>query len=177
MYVLTAAVVLFAALCLLNLLLTVGVVKRLREHTEILAPIRQQAGIRTGDEVGEFRALSVDGEPLDRDSLADDSVVAFFAPDCPPCKELLPEFVRLAEGDEHGRERRVAVVIGSGPACDDLVARLRPVARVVVEEPLGPVGTAFRTSGTPTVLRVGTSGGRTVVTSDRVLAVPAATAV
>ncbi|MFB7178219.1 TlpA family protein disulfide reductase [Streptomyces sp. NPDC056257] len=177
MYVLTAAVVLLSALCLLNILLTVGVVKRLREHTEILAPIRQQAGIRTGDEVGDFQTVSVDGRPLERGSLADDSVVAFFAPDCQPCKVLLPEFVRFAEADESGRDRRMAVVIGTPEASQDLVALLNPVAHVVVEEPLGPVGTAFRTSGTPTVLRVGTARGRTVVTSDRVLAMPAATAV
>ncbi|WP_404954756.1 TlpA family protein disulfide reductase [Streptomyces sp. 147326] len=177
MYVLTAAVVLLSALCLLNLLLTVGVVKRLREHTEILAPIRQQAGIRTGDEVADFQAVTVDGRPLDRACLADDSVVAFFAPDCQPCKAVLPDFIRLAEADEHGRDRRIAVVIGTAEASQDLVALLSPLAHVVVEEPLGPVGTAFRTSGTPTVLRIGTAGGRTVVTSDRVLAMPAATAV
>ncbi|MEU2281571.1 hypothetical protein ABZ614_06290 [Streptomyces sp. NPDC013178] len=176
MYVLTAAFVLMAVLCLLNLLLTVGVIKRLREHTEIIAPIRQQAGIRTGDEVGDFNVLSVDGEPLGRASLTHDSVVAFFAPDCRPCKALVPEFIRWAEADENDRAHRIAVVIGDASASGELVAMLRPVAHVVVEEPLGTVSTAFRTSATPTVLRVGTVRGRTVVTSDRVLALPTAAA-
>ncbi|MEU6097840.1 hypothetical protein [Streptomyces sp. NPDC047079] len=177
MYVLTAALLLVAALCLLNLLLTIGVIKRLREHAEIIAPIRQQAGIRTGDEVGDFSVLGVDGERLDRASLTHDSVVAFFAPDCRACEALLPDFIRWAEADENGRNRRMAVVIGDASACSELVAMLRPVAHVVVEEPLGTVSTAFRTSATPTVLRVGTIRGRTVVTSDRVLAMPAEAAV
>ncbi|MFD8001130.1 TlpA family protein disulfide reductase [Streptomyces mirabilis] len=177
MYVLTAAVVLVAVLCLLDLLLTVGVIRRLREHTEIIAPIRQQSGIRTGDDVGEFSVLSVDGEPLGRESLTDDSVVAFFAPDCQPCKAVIPDFIRWAEADENGRERRIAVVIGDASLSRELVTMLRPVAQVVVEEPLGTVSTAFRTSATPTVLRVGTIRGRTVVTSDRVLAMPTAAAV
>ncbi|MFJ1805759.1 MULTISPECIES: TlpA family protein disulfide reductase [unclassified Streptomyces] len=177
MYVLTAAVVLVAVLCLLDLLLTVGVIKRLREHTEIIAPIRQQAGIRTGDEVGEFSVLSVDGEPLGRESLTDDSVVAFFAPDCQPCKAVIPDFIRLAKADETGRDHRIAVVIGEASASGELVAMLRPFAQVIVEEPLGAVSTAFRTSATPTVLRVGNLRGRTVVTSDRVLAAPTAAAV
>ncbi|MCX5554013.1 hypothetical protein [Streptomyces sp. NBC_00051] len=168
---------LVAVLCLLDLLLTVGVIKRLREHTEIIAPIRQQSGIRTGDEVGEFSVVSVDGEPLGRDFLADDSVVAFFAPDCQPCKAVLPDFIRLAETDGNCRDHRIAVVIGDTSASRELVEMLRPVAQVVVEEPLGTVSTAFRTSGTPTVLRVGISRGRTVVTSDRVLAMPTAAAV
>ncbi|MHB9863459.1 TlpA family protein disulfide reductase [Streptomyces sp. YIM S03343] len=177
MYVLTAAFVLVAVLCLLNLLLTIGVIKRLREHTEIIEPIRQQAGIRTGDEVGDFSVRGVDGEPLGRESLAPDSVVAFFAPHCRPCKALVPDFIRWAEADDNGRDRRIAVVVGDAAASGELVAMLRPVAHVVVEEPLGTVGTAFRTSATPTVLRVGTVRGRTVVTSDRVLVTPTAAAV
>ncbi|WP_327347397.1 hypothetical protein [Streptomyces europaeiscabiei] len=177
MYVLTAAVVLVGVLCLLDLLLTVGVIKRLREHTEIIAPIRQQAGIRTGDDVGEFSVLSVDGEPLGRESLTDDSVIAFFAPDCQPCKTVIPDFIRLAKADENGRDHRIAVVIGEPSASMELVAMLRPFAQVIVEEPLGAVSTAFRTSATPTVLRVSNLRGRAVVTSDRVLAAPTAAAV
>ncbi|HET6856330.1 MAG TPA: hypothetical protein VFH94_04445, partial [Streptomyces sp.] len=61
-----ATVVLVGLLCTLDLVLTVGVIKRLREHTELLA---KQGGGRMslgpGDEVGAFSATTVDGEPAD----------------------------------------------------------------------------------------------------------------
>jgi thiol-disulfide isomerase/thioredoxin len=169
MYVLTAAVILVGLLCLLSLLLTVGVIKRLRDHTAILAAMRAMAGIEVGDEVGEFQVVSVDGEPLSRESLGEDSLVAFFAPHCKPCAVAVPEFIRHAEASPGHRGERLAVVVGEPEESAAMAAELRQVARVVVEQPLGALSTAFRTSATPTVLRVGTDrSGRQVVKADRV---------
>lgn len=158
----------------MDLLLTVGVVKRLREHTELLGNLGGgPASLGVGEEVGEFHTVTVDGRPLDRRSLVGGTVVAFFSPTCQPCKEKLPKFIdyaRTARGPQP-----VAVVVGDEEQAGDFVSRLTPVATVVRENPDGPMSDAFRTRAFPTVLLVGpNSAGRLVVTDDRfALAQPA----
>ncbi|MFR9780124.1 hypothetical protein ACL02O_29220 [Micromonospora sp. MS34] len=72
-YLVTALVVV-AALCLFNLLLSFGMIRRLRQHTELLnRPLHEPAErdlVRpVGSTVGEFATTTVDGEPVSRDSV------------------------------------------------------------------------------------------------------------
>ena len=68
MAILSAAIVVVGLLCLADLLLTFGVIRRLREHTEQLAGLRGQDAPVTGLADGEipepFTALSISGERL-----------------------------------------------------------------------------------------------------------------
>ncbi|MEV4759316.1 TlpA disulfide reductase family protein [Micromonospora sp. NPDC049559] len=169
---LTAAVVVVGLLCALDLILTLGVIKRLREHSELLSK-RDQPALRpalpVGGEVGEFATSTVDGEPLTRDALRDTTLVAFFSPTCAPCREKLPKFVEFAKSVPGGRSRVVAGVVGKIAEADDLVRELRPVAQVVVETYDGELSAAFKTKMFPTVLLVEPDReGRPVVVDDQV---------
>ncbi|MGC9671362.1 TlpA family protein disulfide reductase [Planosporangium sp. 12N6] len=164
------AIVLVGLLCTVDLVLTLGVVKRLREHTEMLSNMGNTAtAIGVGDVVGQFSTSTVDHEPLSPDLFTGETVVAFLSPDCGPCNEKLPKFVEFARARPDGRNRAVAVVVGGTDQAAPFVAELAAVARVVVEEPDGPVGAAFNVKAYPAVLEVAPNGaGRLVVTADRV---------
>jgi AhpC/TSA family protein len=154
---LVAAVVLVGLLCLLDLLLTVGVIQRLRQHTELLNKLQAGAAggpapevmLPAGSEVGEFAATTTDGDPVSRELLAGRTLVGFFSPGCQPCKEKLPGFVAAAPGVAGGRQQVLAVVVGGQEEDAEVTARLTPVARVVVEPPDGPVAGAFGATGFP----------------------------
>ncbi|MEV0263671.1 hypothetical protein AB0I49_20350 [Streptomyces sp. NPDC050617] len=174
MPVLIATVVLVGLLCTLDLILTVGVVKRLREHTELLSE-RSRGGIALGpgDEVGEFSVSSVDGEPVRDSMIESETVVAFFSPSCGPCKEKLPKFIEYARGVPRGREQVIAVVTVDGPADAEAAApslsALAPVARVVTGRDADAVADACKVRGFPVVLKVNRStDGRLLVMTDEV---------
>ncbi|MFF1903473.1 TlpA family protein disulfide reductase [Kitasatospora sp. NPDC058218] len=82
----------------------------------------------------DFRTVShTDGPISGNDLTGDRAVVGFFSTTCGSCLEQAPDFVKAVTDYPGGRERVVAVVKGSGPVGDNLVAILEPVARVVVE--------------------------------------------
>ncbi|GAA2600218.1 TlpA family protein [Dactylosporangium fulvum] len=151
---LAAAVVIVGLLCLLDLLLTVGVIRRLREHTEQLGQLSAAGGdsgsLPIGAHVPQFEAGSIDGEPIGLDA-ADGTVVGFFSTTCEPCKQLLPEFIDYAANLPGGRSRVLAVVVGEDGDGAATAASLSSVAQVVVEHHSGTVATAFRTSTFPTL--------------------------
>ncbi|MFI0714975.1 TlpA family protein disulfide reductase [Streptomyces inhibens] len=173
---LMAAVVFVGALCMLDLVLTLGVIKRLREHSELLSGVSGPGSrfdtldMAVGEEVGEFATSTVDGEPLTHGMLAADTLVAFFSPGCQPCKEKMPKFVDHARTLPGGREQVLVAVVGDPAEAAAFVAELSPVARVVVEEgPDEPLSAAFRARSFPTLLRVAPDGhGRILVTANRV---------
>jgi hypothetical protein len=144
---LVAAVVLLGVLCLLNLLLTIGILRRMRAGSD------WQPGplfaLGPGSAVGEFSAMTTADEPVSNDTLT--GIVGFFTAGCGDCHELLPLFVERAR--EMGREKVLAVVGGED---EETVRALVPVARVVVADlGGGPVARAFQNTWTPTLYLVG----------------------
>ncbi|MEV7796272.1 hypothetical protein AB0O68_30440 [Streptomyces sp. NPDC087512] len=178
---LIALTVFVGLLCALDLVLTLGVIKRLREHTALLAKGSQPArpAIQVGESVGRFMATTVDGAPLEPGSLHGETLVGFFSPTCRPCQEKLPQFAAYAAARSGGRDGVLAVVVTEEDDAAEFVAALSPVARVVVEGRQGPVGTAFMAHSFPTMLTVESADeGTLVVTDTRVtLDIPAATSV
>lgn len=170
MAVLIAVVVLVGFIAFVDLVLTLGVVKRLREHTELLAGAGgMPETVAVGAEVGDFTATSVDGEMVSSALTPADTVVAFFSPTCQPCKEKLPKFTEYARSLPGGRDRALAVVVGSAEEGAEFIERLSPVARVVAENREGPLHTAFGTAAYPTLLRVTTEDdGRLVVAENHI---------
>lgn len=148
---LTAVVMLLAVFSALNLLLTFGVIRRLRVHDAMLGRTAR-AGmpdvlLAAGGEPQQFEPVATtSGAPLTRDDLRG-AVVAFFSHDCAGCREQVPAFVELARTLEPGRV--VAVVAGDPAANRQLVGTLEPVARVTVEPHQGPVQRAFAARGFP----------------------------
>lgn len=163
---LTAAVVVVGLLCLLDLVLTLGVIRRLREHTDLLdrsmAGMSPPVGVPVGETVAEFAATTIEGEPVSRELLAGRTLVGFFSPGCQPCEEQMPGFIEYARSNPGGTPHVLAVV--AAVATDDVatdkeyVQRLAPVARVVVEEPAGPVQAAFQVTGYPAIYLVDDGG-------------------
>lgn len=168
MAALIAAVVVLALFCVLNAVFCLGIVRRLREHTELLDKLGR--GGQTdlihaeGTPVGAFTASTVDGEVASVPTVA-----AFFAPGCGPCAEERPKFVAFAAA--YPRERVLAVVTGlDDEAAAPLVAALRDVATVVREDDGGPVQQAFGVGGYPTFALV--EAGVVTASGTRVAALP-----
>ncbi|GAA1684099.1 hypothetical protein GCM10009765_36860 [Fodinicola feengrottensis] len=170
MAVLVASVLLVGVLGAVNLVLMVGVIRRLREHTEQLANSRSsQPVVAVGTEIGTFSASTVDGEVLSPARLDGETVVAFFSPECKPCRAKMPSFVEYAKAMPGGRERVLATIVGEPEAAAEFVAALRPVARVVVESMESSLVSAFQTQSFPTLLTVAPDeAGRLVVRANDV---------
>jgi hypothetical protein len=155
---LIAAIVVVAVLCVLDLLLTYGVIRRLREHTELLAqrPARMpDVIIGAGSTVGGFTATTVDGDELTADGLEPGTLVGFFSPGCRACVEQLPRFVAAAAAHPGGQDRVLAVVVGAAEDTTEQVAALTPKARVVVAEHGSEIEKAFAVSGYPGFALIG----------------------
>ncbi|GAA0937125.1 hypothetical protein GCM10009558_051050 [Virgisporangium aurantiacum] len=162
-----AVVVVCVLLTVLNLILTLGVLRRLREHAERLNELAEaDTGqwrdpiIGLGSRPGPFSAVDVDGGGIGDAGLGVDTLVAFFSPDCGICAEWLPRFVAAATalGD---RRRALAVVVApsaTDPAAAVQVAALRGAATVVVENDKGPLAEAFRVAGFPAMVRLDEHG-------------------
>lgn len=154
-YLITLVAVLVVA-TLLNLALTVGVIRRLRDHTEQLAAMPGPDGfpagfeppassmVPVGQRVPDFAAMTTEGETISRDGLSGRTLVAFLSPDCPGCLDQLPHLVEYAAGFPGGREQVLAVLGGTDEDVEPMRARLAPVSRIVVEPwGAGPVAAAF----------------------------------
>ncbi len=160
---------------MLNLLLTLGVIRRLREHTELLTrPAQHHGGPGTpvGEEVGDFQASTVDGQPVARADLAaaaGETFVAVLTPHCRPCTEKLPALAAHLRARSGGA---LVVVVGDAGEAADMLATLSPVARVVVDKPGGPVATAFQATAFPTMLTVAPDGAGRLRATANLLDVP-----
>jgi thiol-disulfide isomerase/thioredoxin len=158
---LVAAVVLVGLLVVLDLVLTFGVIRRLREHTALLsersAPMPDLI-LGAGQTVGAFTATSVTGATLSNTDLASGTLVGFFSPGCSACEVELPRFVKLAGAHPGGAERVLAAVIGEGSgdgSGDKYVDTLKSVAAVVTVPHGHELETAFRVRGFPSFARIG----------------------
>jgi hypothetical protein len=161
---LVAAVVIVGALALLNLLLTFGVIRRLREHTELIsagsggAPAMSTM-LEVGESIAPFNAMTVDGEPISRDRLSGDTLIGVFGVGCEACEEKLPKFVEFAASFPGGRHQVFAVVAAEdSTAAGPYVDELTDVATVVRDARGGPVLTALGVVGYPAFAIAGTDG-------------------
>src|SRR4051794_39387044 len=105
MLYLTAAVVVLTGLTLLNLLLLLGIIRRLRDHTERFTQMTKSvmpevAVVAAGRPVPEFTATTRDGDTVSAGTLEGETLVGFFSPSCKPCKALLPKFAERARAFE-----------------------------------------------------------------------------
>lgn len=172
MPVIAAALTLVGALCLFDLVISVGIIKRLREHSELLSNNARLIGpptISVGEVVEEFAVAAIDGKQISSASFIGETLVAFFSPTCQPCLEKLPRFLDYARTVPGGKDGVVSAVIGDRSVSAAMIAELSEVATVVAEDRGGPFSTAFKASATPTLLRVEPNDtGELVVTANRV---------
>lgn len=159
---LVAALVIVGVLCVINLLLTVATIRRLREHTELLsrkAKAAASVGVAApGSSVGPFTVATVEGRVVTTDDLAPGTLVGFLAPGCRGCLEELPAFLDLARAHHDGARGVLAVVSGDEASSVEYVARLSPFARVVVAPPGHEIESAFAVGSFPAFFLVGSGG-------------------
>ena len=143
-------------LCLVNIALTLAVVRRQNNQQKLLARIVSGSGepaaleVLPGDRIGDFATTTLDGRAVSRTALTGSTLVAFMAPGCPSCEHNLPEFVTRAAAAPRGREQVLAVLLGSSLGAGPMRELLTPVAMVVTEEQeAGPLATAFGVAALP----------------------------
>jgi hypothetical protein len=150
-----ALVAVLTAISVLNLLLTLGIIRRLRSR-----PASRSADdsgvLPIGAVAGEFAARDLRNRPVSRDDLSGRTLVGFFSPGCSSCRERLPDFV--AASATFGPERSLAVVLGGTESAGEYLPALEPVARVVPQDPDGPLISAFSVSAFPTFFVVDATG-------------------
>ncbi|MFF5204639.1 thioredoxin family protein [Streptosporangium sp. NPDC000396] len=149
---LAAATALLGVLCVFNLVLLLGVIRRVRQQS---VPSRPIPGPGVGDKIDQFSALTTKDEKVTENTIQDGTVVAFFAPGCGPCKEIMPRFI------EYARDPGVStltVMLAADKHSIDNLPQLESVTDVVVESVLGPTATAFKVKSTPTFVTV--AGGK-----------------
>jgi len=146
-----AAVSVVGCLCLVDLLLTFGVIRRLREHTTMLTAQERLAepplGVSAGELPAGFSAVTTDGEPVS--GPAGLRMVAFLASWCSICPERVPSLVEYLGSHRVARDGVLAVVVDGDSEAPPYLAQLADVARVCVEPSDGEVGKAFKVAGFP----------------------------
>ncbi|TVL91253.1 redoxin domain-containing protein [Streptomyces sp. SAJ15] len=163
MVYLAIALVAVAALCALDLMLTLAVLRRLRDHPSGPAAA-DEGGIAVGAAVGTFATQCVEGAPLTEKDLGDGAVVSFFSPGCSPCRHKLPVFVKQAAALQ-GRRQVIAVVVTSSGRRDEeaeahtMAEQLAAVTRVVREDAEGPCTTAFGVHAFPSQFTISAPDG------------------
>lgn len=164
MVYLTAAVILVGVLCALDLLLTVGVIRRLRVQDRELdalktAQVPADTSLPPGTALPEFEGVDAGGAAVSRDGLVGaPALVAFMATDCHVCHDQLPQFTRYAGGMAGGRERVLAVVSGNPEDATDYTRQLEPVARVVLGADATKITRGFRVNLFPTFVLLDEQG-------------------
>jgi thiol-disulfide isomerase/thioredoxin len=151
---LVTAVVLLFLLCLINLTLTLGVIRRLRQAGALVPAVRRTADhlAVAGSTVSAFAVSTVDGKPMSPAGFTAPTLVGFFAPGCAPCAEILPAFLGAAA------HREALAVVDDGADDTEYVSRLSAVALVVRADQAAPLVDAFRVTGFPSVCLVGPGG-------------------
>jgi thiol-disulfide isomerase/thioredoxin len=149
--VLIVAVVLVGILCLLDLLLTLGVIRRLREHSELLrgrphSPDQPVTGVPPGQVPERFTATTLDGTELS--GPAGLRMVGFFASWCSACPGSVAPFIEYVRANQIPRDVVLAVLLAQDEE-PPYLGQLAEVAQVSVQRDDSPVIQAFGVSGYP----------------------------
>jgi peroxiredoxin len=150
---LAAAVVLVGALCFLDLLLSLAIIRRLRQQSPhpVEAPGGPVPTLPAGTLAPEFTATTTTGATRTRDSLAGQrSVIGFFAASCDSCRTQLDDFADYSRRLSGGPAQALAVISGDPAQAADIVRKLDGPASIVLEPDDSPTATAFSVWGFPT---------------------------
>lgn len=172
MWILSAAVVIFGVLTTLNLILTLGVLKKLREQGEQLAHAggkehQPDPIVERGEVVDDFATTSLDGAAVTRAGATGLRLVAFVSPMCDMCAAQIPNLLDRAAHMPGGRDNVLITVVGKGDDVTEYAQQFRPLAQVVVEPGSGAVNRAFRLDRFPAYGLIDAEG-RVVTSSDHI---------
>jgi len=154
MAILTAAVVVVGLLCLADLLLTFGVIRRLREHAEQLAGSHSSheeapiTDLKEGEALAPFSAQALAGEQLT--GPAGLRMVAFFSATCSACPARVPPFLDYVQANQIDRDAVLAVMVNPSGAPVSYQEDVAKVARITVASSDSEIEKAFKVRGFPT---------------------------
>lgn len=143
------AVALIAVLTAANLLLSLGLVRRVLrlERRGLLQPPSLP---RRGLVIGSFSVVTRDGQRLTDEILTGQRMlVAFLETGCPPCAAVVDELIGLRPAE---RTLAIVQVTNDGDA-EDVAEKLATVSQVAIVTPATNIRQAFGVSAYPTVVR------------------------
>lgn len=147
----SVSVVTLATLSFVNLVLLLGIVRRLNRLTGAGSTADQPdlSLPESGRRIGRFIAATTMGERISTKDLSGPLLVGFFTTACPPCERFQPGFRAFADTFPGRRDQVLAVIVGGSGDPALLARQLGDVARVIVEPQGGPVSTAFGVDAFP----------------------------
>jgi thiol-disulfide isomerase/thioredoxin len=151
---LAAAVILVGILGFLNLALVLAVIRRVRTisansltgqfHTPGLLPV--------GSDAPAFTAITTAGADCELSALSGTpALLGFFSGACEPCRDHVPDFIKLANSAPNRSMHVIAVVRGDDESVSDLLQILGSSAIIIREPEDGVVGEAFSIDSYPTM--------------------------
>jgi thiol-disulfide isomerase/thioredoxin len=152
---LSAAVILVGAIGLLNLALTLGVLRRLRDAPAATPAAGHHAeagsGLVVGRQAEPFTVRLLHGGELTEADLAGpgSTLVGFFTPGCGPCKAQVPKFAERAATWPGGPDRVLAVIADGSMDGAEFGEQFAGLARIVVDGVEGPVATSLGVTAFP----------------------------
>ncbi|MFC9974644.1 hypothetical protein ACFVH6_27445 [Spirillospora sp. NPDC127200] len=158
MVVLSIVIAIVGAACLLDLLLSLGVIRRLREHSEILEKLALLADgnlpVARQESISPFLATTVDGQGISPADIPDQALAAFFAADCDSCRAQAPRLAEWAKNQDLDKDQILVVIDAMTADPMAMVEVLAPVANVVIDAEGTPVTKAFPVSGFPSYCEI-----------------------
>lgn len=160
----TSAIVVLTILTLFNLLLTVGVVRRLSKHSELLSSLDSGVPVGVGaakPAIGEvlpdFAVTTVqDSLVRSQDLTEGTAVLGFFTTDCAPCLTLFPDFLKHLS--EHPYDSALIVLNASADGrAEDMARQVGSLAQVAVVADIDDAAGNLGVDRFPTV--ISTTGG------------------
>lgn len=133
--------VLLWVLVLLNILLSWGIIRRMREFDRRIASVAtaglpMMSGLEPGTAAPDFSVGTPAGDTVTRAQLLQgETVLAFFSPTCDACVEHLPQVRRYATDTRPADTRLVAVVDGEPAEGRTFIENLEGVASVTFADP------------------------------------------
>jgi hypothetical protein len=158
---LVAAVIIVGLLCVLDLVLTFGIVRRLREHTELLAGHRRPAEppvitLASGQVPTPFAALTTEGrEMTGPDGLR---LAGFFASWCPTCPGRVAPFIEYVRAHQIRRDQVLAVLLPGDDGPPAYLGQLAEIAQLSMQDSDSTIIKAFGVSGYPAFCLLGEDG-------------------
>ncbi|WP_051451815.1 TlpA family protein disulfide reductase [Actinospica robiniae] len=149
---LAAAVAVVGALGLLNLLLTLAVIRKLRDHTVRLSAAGNQEGLPapgtvvSGAQVHDEEGRSIDADWMTRGA----KLVVLMSATCSACMEQLPRAAAYVAGFAGAADSVLAVVVGEGGHRDEIVGRLHGLTTLVHGPDAQLMADALGNEGYPT---------------------------
>jgi hypothetical protein len=143
------------AISLFNLLLILGIVRRMREMGPMISAdyLAIESGPQPGMQLPEFVARTTGGDQADRSTLsAGRGLVAFLSTGCSACRGELPQLRDYVAKQRVDPAHSFVFISGDPAGESDYATTASAFAQVVVEESDGPLARIFDIKAFPTVL-------------------------